>query len=556
MTTPLSSATNTLLTHYDRAATADTGFFNDASRISTRDLEALSADGSVPQDLRDAAQFLLDSEVSHRYLDTAGGSGGFDGRISRNDLQSAAQELAAPGAYNALLDTAAGHRSSAWNPFSAPRDGNVGEADIAAALADPGVPQEVKDTLQLLQQSGDTTRASELLRSLTPEGAAAASALQNTAAYAALSDSDRALVAQAFVDSGASTSVARDLATLVGDPSFQAMTPAQRTAALSEAALLQTPEFKALSPADQRLVNEALANRKPADTDLPAALKTLIESADFQSSDQFGADERTALLSQVRNYPDSRSVENLGQLIGKDWFRDFDLGDSQRALKAVAYLSQNDAGDMTIIDNTLDLFLADDAPYRFDFSETSAYGSVPPEPGDLFRMNPAYIGADNNPVDMSASSTRSGELRVIGHTFVHEVNHMRNWDQSLSLNSAYGFHEEYRAFYVGAQAQHGRTPSVADVIDRVAVFVNVDNSYDHLAALLDAKGQDAQEIVDHLNAILGRSDLTVDNARAEVNALVQAKKDAETHGTPLPPELTQSAGVTTGPDGTNNLTNA
>lgn len=556
MTNPLSSATNTLLTHYDRAAAADTGFFSDASRITTSDLEALIADGSTPQDLREAAQFILDSAVSQRYLDTANGSGGFDGRISRDDLQSAAQELAGPGAYNALLDTAAGQRSSAWNPFSAARDGNVGDADIAAALADPGVPQEVKDALQLLQQSGDTTRASELLRSLTPEGAAAASALQNTPAYAALSDADRALVAQAFVDSGASTSVARDLATLVGDPSFQAMTPAQRTAALSEAALLQTPEFKALSPADQRLVTEALANRTPGDTGLPAALKTLIESAEFQSSDQFGADERTALLSQVRNYPDSRSVENLGQLIGKDWFRDFDLGDSQRALKAVAYLSQNDAGDMTIIDNTLDLFLADDAPYRFDFGETSAYGSVPPEPGDLFQMNRAYIGADNNPVDMSANSTRSGELRVIGHTFVHEVNHMRNWDKSLSLNSSYGFHEEYRAFYVGSQAQHGRTPTVADVIDRVAGFVNVDGSYDHLAALLDAKGADAQGIVDHLNTILGRSDLTVDNARAEVNALVQAKKAAETNGTPLPPELSQSAGVTTGPDGTNNLTNA
>ena len=554
-TSSLSSATNTLLADYDRAARADTGFLSDGGRITSGDLEALAADASAPQELRDAARFLLDSAVSQRYLDTAAGSGGFDGRISREDLQAAARELAGAGGYNALLDTAAGQRSSAWNPFSAARDGNVGDADIQAALDDPGVPDDLKDALRLLQLGGDTTRASELLRGLTPDGAAAAATLARASEFAALAAADQALVAQAFVDAGGDAGVAGDLATLLRDPSFQALTPAQQTAAITEAALLQTPEFKALSPADQRLVTEALANRKPTDTELPASIKSLLESEPFQDSTDFGAAERTALLSQVRNYPDSRSVENLEKLLGKDWFRDFDTGDTQRAVKAVAFLSQHDAGDITIIGNTLDLFLGDNAPYRFDFSETSAYGSVPASPGDLFRMNPRYIGADNNPVDMSPASVRSGELRVIGHTFVHEVNHMRNWDKSLSLNSSYGFHEEYRAFYVGSQAQHGREPTVADVIDRVAGFVNHDGSYDHLATLLDRKGKDAQEIVAYLNTILGRSDLTVDNVRAEVNAVLQAKKDAESNGTPLPPELTRLAGVTVGPDGTNNLTN-
>ena len=133
---------------------------------------------------------------------------------------------------------------------------------------------------------------------------------------------------------------------------------------------------------------------------------------------------------------------------------------------------------------------------------------------------------------------------------------MRNWDKSLSLNSSYGFHEEYRAFYVGAQAQHGRPPTVADVIDRVAGFVNVDGTYDHLAYLLNQGGKDAQEIVGHLNTILGRDDLTIDNARTEVNALVRELKLAQSAGEPLPPALAQPAGVTIGPPGTNNLNNA
>jgi hypothetical protein len=320
-------------------------------------------------------------------------------------------------------------------------------------------------------------------------------------------------------------------------------------------ALQQSPEFQGLTAGDQRLVVDALTNRKPGDTDLPASIQSLLQSPQFQDTQDFSAAERTALLSQVRNYPDSRSVENMENLLSKQWFRDFALGDTQRALKTVAFLAQHDGGDLEIIQNTLDLFVADSAPYRFDFSESGAYGSVPYSPEDLFRINPRYIGADNNPVDTSARSAVQGELRVIGHTFVHEVNHMQNWDRGLRLDTSYGFHEEYRAYYVGVKAQHGRDPSVADVIDRVAVFVNPGGGYAHLAELLAAGGQDAQEIVGYLNTLLGRDDLTIGNARAEVNGLVQLLKDTQDAGLPLPEALSRPAGVTIGPPGTNNITN-
>ena len=554
--TTLETATSTLIQHYDRAATADTSLLSDASLISRSDLEAIagSNDPGMPQELREAARFLLGSEVAHNYLDVAAGNGDVDGRISRDDLMAAAAEIGAGEHYGHVLDTAAQDQSAWWNPFSGSgRDGEVSQADVQAVLDDPGAPQELKDAIALLQLGG----ASDIpaaVGSLGPDGVVAAAALHESPEFAALPEGDRALVAQAVAGSGDPAAV-QDLQTLIHDPSFQAMTPAQQTAALTEVAVQQSPEFQALSAGDQRLVTDALAARKPGDTDLPAAIKSLLESADFQDDTDFSAAERTALLSQVSNYPDTRVVENLEAMLGKQWIRDFDLGDTQRALKTVAFLSQHDAGDQEIISNTLDLFLGESAPYQFDFSENSAYGSVPFSPEDLFKINPRYIGADNNPVDTSAASAHSGELRVIGHTFVHEVNHMQNWDRSLSLNSSYGFHEEYRAYHVGVKAQHGGEPSVADVIDRVAVFVNPGPGYSHLADLLAAGGSDAEDIAGYLNTILGRDDITPDNAVDEVNALVDAKKNAEDAGEPLPPELTRPAGVTIGPPGTNNVTN-
>lgn len=384
---------------------------------------------------------------------------------------------------------------------------------------------------------------------------AAEVALLDAPEYAALPADAQSLVADAARDGEAEPAVQADLLTLIRDLSFQMLPSPQQLASLSAVALQQSAEFQDLSPVDQRLVTEALDARPSSDTALPSAIRSLISSPQFQQSSDVTAAERTAVLSQVRNYPDTRSVENLEAMLGKDWVQAFDLGDTQRAAKTVAFLSQYDAGDQEIISNTLDLFLGESAPYRFDFTETSAYGSVPFSPEDLFRINPSYIGADNNPVDTSARSWDSGELRVIGHTFVHEVNHMQNWDRGLSLGSSYGFHEEFRAYWVGVKAQHGEDPSVADVIDRVAMFVNRGPGYPHLGELLAAGGKDAQDIAGYLNTILGRDDITIHNAVDEVNALVQMKKDAEDAGQQLPPELSRPAAVTIGPPGTNNVTN-
>src|SRR5688500_7749988 len=63
--TTLQSATDTLFDHYAQAAGASRGLFDDplGTSISRSDLEALvtNPDPDIPQELRDAAQFLLDS---------------------------------------------------------------------------------------------------------------------------------------------------------------------------------------------------------------------------------------------------------------------------------------------------------------------------------------------------------------------------------------------------------------------------------------------------------------------------------------------------------------
>ncbi|MEN4903166.1 hypothetical protein [Luteimonas sp. TWI1437] len=123
--TTLQSATNILLTHYDQVLDGRTGLSSvfGGGNIREGDLERIAQDADAPQDLRDAAQFLLDSKVSRNFLDVGAGKGGADGRISREDLEAALETIASGEYYDELLDTAAG-RGGSWNPFvQGARDG-------------------------------------------------------------------------------------------------------------------------------------------------------------------------------------------------------------------------------------------------------------------------------------------------------------------------------------------------------------------------------------------------------------------------------------------------
>ena len=465
--TTLQSATETLSTHYDQAAGASRGIFNDpfGQTISRRDLEALvtNPDPNIPQELRDAAQFLLDSDASRNFLDVSDQGGRLDGEISRGDLQAAVDKIASGDYYGDLVATAGGN--DPW--FVPPSLELATQADIDAALLDPAVPEAVKDALRLATLSGDAgTTPGFALPQLSADGYRAAAALYNSAEFQALSETDQKLVAEAFRDAQGDPATTADLHKQIADPSFQALDAAARTAKLTEFVLLRSPEFQALSSSDQQLVRDALAAREPGDTALPASIKGLLENDDFAA---LSGDERTAVLSQVSNYPDSRSVENIERMLAKDWFSDMDFGDKQRALKLIAYLSQHDGGDRTIVDNTLDRFLDPDSGYTLDFSENDAYGSAGDD-GD-FHLNPDYVDDGNGALDVGNGDTE----HLVEHTIAHEVSHLVNGDET---DQTFDYlNQEYRAWYVGFMAEHGRPPSNEEALERWEFFLNPDGGY-------------------------------------------------------------------------------
>lgn len=534
MSTELQSATSTLLDHYDQAASAGSRWSDPfGSVIDRSDLEALvaSSDPSIPQDLRDAAQFLLDSDASRHFLDVGANRGMLDGRISRSDLEHA-MTLIQTGEYTgALLDTAAGRSGWVLGPFGSARDGHIGAADLEAALLDPGVPEDVKDAIRLAQASGDPSAAATVLEQMDASEIATASALYRSPQFAALTPDQQALVSQALVDGNGDAAVLADLEVQLADPSFQALNQDGRTAMLTEFVLVRSPEFQALSSADQTLVRDALANRELGDTTLPASIASLLQN------DRLGdlsPEEVTAVLSQVSNYPDSRSVENLDRLVGKDWFHDFSLSETQQAAKIVAYLSQYDQGDQTIIGNSLDKFLDDDAPYAFGFNEhrPGAAGSANADSG-IFNFNPNQVTADNGP--LAAGETYAAEV-----VLPHEVNHLVNGDK-VSETYRY-FNAEYRANYVDFMAEHGRPPTADEMLGVLHTLLT-NPLYTSLANALANGGQDSDDIVALISDVLGRDDVTADNAVQLIEEAMNARDNGLDDLAPVPDDDRHTPGI-------------
>lgn len=424
-------------------------------KISQNDLKAVAenADGKYTAEQQTAAQFLLDSTAVNSAFDVGAGLHDVDGTIGRGDINAIMESINNGTFDQRLLDTASG---------KGPLDQYASSNDLDAALADPGVPDEVKDAIRLARYGGQDADLNDVLKNLTADGAAKASELYNSSEFNALPASDQALVAQTFRDSNGDPAVAADLQKLIQDPSFQALDAASKTAKLNEVAIQQSPEFKALPASDQKLVTDALAARKPGQTDQPANIASLLKNDDFQG---LSADEKTAVLSQVKNYPDQRSVENLERLMAKDWFKDFGLEDKQRTLKAIAFLAQNDAGDAEVNKNTLERVLSPDSDYVFRWDASFR--------GDINSNGGLYGQADGTNITFNANMVNPGNgpltetynsKHVVLHTIAHEVNHNVNGD---SVANTYEYLEqEYRAWYTGFKAEFGHPPTNADAMER------------------------------------------------------------------------------------------
>jgi hypothetical protein len=343
---------------------------------------------------------------------------------------------------------------------------------------------------------------------------------------------------------------------LAADPAFQKMTPAQQATAIHAISDLAKSETyqgkegswffnmgaKSVSDADKRamldntrqVVTSTGFNKAGADTQQamldalrpnatdatltgslvklmddvaaksvsnPALMKDvthLLATKDFKDLD--GA-AKTAVLSQVRNYPDSKVANNLERLIGKDWFKDFDAGDKQRALKLIAYMSNpGNAGDPKIVNNTLEKFLAKDAPYKLELVPiTSKPGNVTfgQAANGVMTINEDLVGANNNKLE---TDTYGRKLSI--DTVPHEINHLIN-DDKVAQTFDY-LNEEYRAWYVGRSADLGRPPSNQEALERWAYFVDPNSGYyDSAAKGALADPAEAAKIFSELSQLTG-----------------------------------------------------
>jgi hypothetical protein len=518
--TTLQSATDTLFDHYAQAAGASRDLFNDplGASISRSDLEALvtNPDPNIPQELRDAAQFLLDSDASRNFLDADATGGGVDGAISRDDLQAAMDKIASGDYYGELVGSAGGNEDPWLLP---PSLEFASQADIEAALLDPAVPEFVKDTLRLATLSGDAGSTPGFsLPQMSADDYRAAAALYNSAEFKALSETDQKLVAEAFRDAHGDPAVIADLRKQIADPSFQALDAAGKTAKLTEFVLLRSPEFKALSSSDQQLVRDALAAREPGDTSLPANIKHLVESENF---DKLGAAEKTAVLSQVKNYPESDVAANIERMLAKDWFKDQSFEDKQRSLKVIAQMSADDGGDRTILDNTLNRLLDPDSDYALKWEDKApdsngniTFGWNPNDSHDVY-LNSRLMSADNGPVDGNDENSLGLD------TLPHEISHAINDDET---DQTFDYlNQEYRAWYVGFQAEHGRPPSNEEAMERWEYFLNPDGGYAEYAHGIERdwwfdtdgaldKSEEAEQIFQLLSDLTGL-EVNADNYR-------------------------------------------
>jgi hypothetical protein len=186
-------------------------------------------------------------------------------------------------------------------------------------------------------------------------------------------------------------------------------------------------------------------------------------------------------------------------MLQKHWFQNQSLDSQQRSLKTIARFSHNPNGNRQIIDNTLDKLLAPNSPFTLKWEPmenglNTVYGRG--GHNTLF-LNENVIKADNDKMEENEKTDR-----LSLNTVAHEINHLLNHDVPEG-NFKY-VNAEYRAWYVGFQAQYGRVPTNQEAIEkRLQTQLDLEGGYkDTSKAALDNPAE-AQKIFDFLKSITG-----------------------------------------------------
>jgi hypothetical protein len=94
--------------------------------------------------------------------------------------------------------------------------------------------------------------------------------------------------------------------------------------------------------------------------------------------------------------------------------------------------------------------------------------------------------------------------------------------------------EEYRAFYVGFMAEHGRPPNRSEIVSRVKYMVTAtNNAYNYIRLAL--QGEQGDLMLDFINRLLGRSDVTRNNIVECLDEAEDALNDKTVAILPEPP---------------------
>jgi alkylhydroperoxidase/carboxymuconolactone decarboxylase family protein YurZ len=264
------------------------------------------------------------------------------------------------------------------------------------------------------------------------------------------------------------------------------------------------------------LILDIVRKSNQTDPGFDTSLTMLLYATDFK---RLSREERLAVICQISNYPKKEVAENLRRLIHKSWFTDSSLADKQRSLKAIASLTVY-PGDEGIIDNTLNRILDRSSNYTLTWVSYKGmkYGTAL---NGKITLNLNIISADNDRVDFSKDKIR----HLITHTIAHEVNHCVNGDRSAKTYEY--FLEEYRAYYVGFMAEHGRAPTRAEMAKRVLVFVQDNDVYNKIWDALQSDSQ-GNMMLNFINRFLGRNDVTRANVAECVNAAKNDHNDTTT----------------------------
>ncbi len=257
----------------------------------------------------------------------------------------------------------------------------------------------------------------------------------------------------------------------------------------------------AYSPKETTLFLAAAAASKNKSA-MASEMRNLLAAPAFAKA---APDVREALLAQSKNFPNAASVKSLRQLASATWFRNMDLADKQRAAKSIAYLAEVGGGapgsaQETLINNTIARLLSDSIPLSFvdiedDFGGITIGYAVPGQNG--ISINRALIPAGNGVFPKKNNYARRAALDTIPHEVSHQVNDDHN------VPDYRYFQAEYRAWYVGWVAEHGKPPTRQAAFERCVDLINL---YPNIHEALFDKPEERVKMVAFMNQMLGLKD--------------------------------------------------